>query len=61
MAFIINGKELSIKIRNELSKEVEFLKSKNIVPGLAVVLVGNDEASKIYVRNKHGIYCYKRI
>lgn len=65
MAVIINGKELSIKIKHELSKEVKLLKSKNVVPGLAVVLVGNDEASKIYVRNKQkscsevGIYSEK--
>ena len=50
---IMDGKALSNKIRAEIKEEVEFLR-KNIdcVPGLAVVLVGNDPASEIYVRNK---------
>ncbi len=49
MAEIINGKELAKKIRNELKIEVE---EKNLHPKLSVILVGDDEASKIYVRNK---------
>ncbi len=54
MAIIISGKETSAVIRAELKTEVETLKNeKGITPGLAVVIVGSDPASKIYVRNKH--------
>ena len=54
MAIIINGKETSAVIRAELKTEVENLKNESgITPGLAVVIVGSDPASKIYVRNKH--------
>ncbi len=49
---IIDGKKISAAIRAELKLEVEALKKKKIVPGLAVVLVGEDPASEIYVRNK---------
>ena len=52
MACIIDGKELAKKIKDELKKEVNELKSQNIFPKLAVVMVGNDPSSKIYVRNK---------
>jgi len=52
MAQIIDGKKLSEKIREEMKSEVKKLARKKIVPGLAVVLVGENEASKIYVRNK---------
>lgn len=52
MAVIIDGKELAKKIRLELKNEVEKLKEKGIVPKLAVIMVGEDKASKIYVRNK---------
>ena len=50
MAQIIDGKKLAKKIRQELKEEVV---QKNLHPKLAVILVGNDEASKIYVRNKN--------
>ena len=51
---IIDGKAVSQKIRETLKKEVEaFSTSSGITPGLAVVLVGEDPASKVYVRNKH--------
>ena len=53
MANIIDGKELAKKIRANLKKEVEELKLKGIEPKLAVILVGNDKASQIYVRNKN--------
>ena len=54
MAIIISGKDTSAAIRAELKIEVETLKKeKGITPGLAVVIVGSDPASKIYVRNKH--------
>ncbi len=49
MTNIINGKEISAAIRQEIRAEVEALSKR---PGLAVVLVGNDPASQVYVRNK---------
>lgn len=53
MAEIIDGKEVSQHIRKEVSEEVRKLKEETgIVPGLAAVLVGNNPASEIYVRNK---------
>lgn len=52
MATIINGKELAKKIRQDLKEEVEGLKQKRITPKLAVIMVGNDSASAVYVRNK---------
>ena len=52
-AKIIDGKEIAAKTRAELKVRVDGLKSaKGVTPGLAVVLVGVDPASKIYVRNK---------
>src|SRR5574344_1655229 len=47
---IIDGKALAAKIRLELKEKVE---KEKITPGLAVIFVGEDEASKIYVRNKN--------
>ncbi len=53
MAQIIDGKALSKEIRLELTEEVAQMKEEQgIVPGLAVVLVGEDPASTVYVRNK---------
>ncbi|MBO5247892.1 MAG: bifunctional methylenetetrahydrofolate dehydrogenase/methenyltetrahydrofolate cyclohydrolase FolD [Clostridia bacterium] len=52
MAEIISGTALSATIRSELKCETDKLKAQGIVPGLAVVLVGEDPASKVYVRNK---------
>ncbi len=49
---LINGKELAKKIRMELKEEVEELKQKGIKPKLAVIMVGDDKASAVYVRNK---------
>ena len=49
---ILDGKELSRKIREELKLKVDKLKENGIVPKLAVILVGDDSASKVYVRNK---------
>ena len=51
-AQIISGKEISEQIREELREKVAYLKERDIVPGLGVVLVGDDPASKIYVNNK---------
>lgn len=53
MAVIIDGKELARKTRNNLKIDCEELKKKGITPKLAVILVGDDKASKVYVRNKN--------
>ena len=52
MAVIIDGKALAKKIRENLKKECEELKQKGIIPKLAVIMVGNNPASKVYVKNK---------
>ena len=52
MAEIINGKELAQKIRLDLKSEVAELKGNGINPKLAVIMVGDDKASKVYVKNK---------
>jgi methylenetetrahydrofolate dehydrogenase (NADP+)/methenyltetrahydrofolate cyclohydrolase len=53
MAIIIDGKLTSANIREELKiKTAELLKEKNIIPGLAVLLVGEDPASQVYVNSK---------
>lgn len=49
---LIDGKEVSAKIRGELKLDVEQLKKQNIFPKLAVILVGQDPASKVYVNLK---------
>ena len=54
MAEIINGKLVSQKVREEIKAEVLAFSSKyGVAPGLAVIVVGNDPASAVYVRNKH--------
>lgn len=52
MAIILDGKELAKKTRINLKTECEKLKEKGIIPKLAVIMIGDDEASKVYVRNK---------
>lgn len=52
MSEIINGKELSKKIKKELKEKVKELKEKEINPKLAVIMVGDDAGSQVYVRNK---------
>lgn len=52
MAKILSGKEVSQRIKNELKTENEELKSRGIHAGLAVILVGDDPASRVYVNNK---------
>lgn len=53
MANIIDGKEIAAKVREKIRLDTQRLISKSgVTPGLAVVLVGDDPASKIYVRNK---------
>jgi methylenetetrahydrofolate dehydrogenase (NADP+)/methenyltetrahydrofolate cyclohydrolase len=50
---IIDGKKAAAELRSQLKEKVDELKSKfNAVPGLTVILVGEDAPSKIYVRNK---------
>ena len=49
---IISGPEVSGEIYGELRQRIEKLKSEGTVPGLAVILVGDDPASQVYVRNK---------
>lgn len=51
-AKIIDGKAMSDAIKEKIALRVRLLAEKNITPGLAVVLVGSDPASEIYVRNK---------
>ena len=52
MAVIIDGKSLAKEIRENLKKEAEKLRDKGIIPHLAVIMVGDNDASKVYVRNK---------
>ncbi|QOR35849.1 bifunctional methylenetetrahydrofolate dehydrogenase/methenyltetrahydrofolate cyclohydrolase FolD [Clostridium sp. 'deep sea'] len=65
MATLIDGKGIAKTIENELKQQVVELKEQGIMPGLAVVLVGEDPASKTYVRSKErackriGIYSKK--
>jgi methylenetetrahydrofolate dehydrogenase (NADP+)/methenyltetrahydrofolate cyclohydrolase len=62
---IIDGKAISAKLKEELKDEVEKLKEVGIIPGLAVIIVGNDPASKTYVNSKEknaeklGLYSVK--
>ncbi|WP_343116023.1 bifunctional methylenetetrahydrofolate dehydrogenase/methenyltetrahydrofolate cyclohydrolase FolD [Ostreiculturibacter nitratireducens] len=51
-ATIIDGKAFAAKVREQVAAHVAKLKEQGITPGLAVVLVGEDPASKVYVRNK---------
>ncbi|MCK6511458.1 bifunctional methylenetetrahydrofolate dehydrogenase/methenyltetrahydrofolate cyclohydrolase FolD [Myxococcota bacterium] len=53
MSAILDGKALAQKLRQELKSEVDALIAKGCVPGLDVILVGDDPASEVYVRNKH--------
>lgn len=58
-AELISGKKVAEEMREEFKVEIEELKSKHgITPGLTVVLVGDDPASQVYVKNK-GIACEK--
>jgi len=52
MTSIIDGKKRALEVREGIAREVESLKKNGIHPGLAVVLVGSDPASQVYVRNK---------
>ncbi len=52
MAVLIDGKALAKKIREQLKEECNELKTNKIIPKLAVIMVGDNSASKVYVRNK---------
>ncbi len=52
MAIIIDGKATAMRIRSQIKDEVASLKDKGIAPGLAVIIVGDDPASRVYVNNK---------
>ena len=49
---LIDGKEVSNHVKTKVRTEVEALKEKGIEPALAVIIVGNDPASRVYVNNK---------
>ena len=49
---IIDGKAVALNVKNQVKLECEALKKKGITPGLAVIIVGDDPASQVYVRNK---------
>jgi len=51
-AELLSGKTMSESLRKEIASRVSALKERGLTPGLAVILVGNDPASEIYVRNK---------
>lgn len=55
-AQLLDGKSMSIELRQKLALRVESLKARGVTPGLAVILVGDDPASQIYVKNK-GLGC----
>ena len=48
----IDGVALSQKLRTEATSRVQALKARGVTPGLAVILVGDNAASQVYVRNK---------
>ena len=52
MAKILSGKVVSQRIKDELKEEVKELNAKGIFPGLAVIIVGDDPASRVYVNSK---------
>ena len=52
-AKVIDGKAFAAKVRVLVAEGVARVKAQGITPGLAVVLVGEDPASKVYVKNKH--------
>ena len=51
-AQLIDGNALSRQLRSQVSERVAALKAKGLIPGLAVILVGDNPASQVYVRNK---------
>ena len=55
MATLLSGKTVSARIKENLKKEIEELKAKGVLPGLAVIIVGEDPASKVYVGRKEAM------
>ena len=51
-AAIIDGKQIAKDLRSDIARDVESLKTKGVTPALAVILVGDDPASHVYVKNK---------
>lgn len=51
-ATLINGKDVASRLRGDIAAQASALKARGITPGLAVILVGEDPASQIYVRSK---------
>lgn len=49
---LIDGKAVSLQVKQQVKNECDELKAKGITPGLAVIIVGDDPASQVYVRNK---------
>ncbi len=49
---VLNGKELAKKIQSKIKEDVELLKKASITPGLAVIMIGDDPASQVYVKKK---------
>ena len=62
---ILKGKPVALKIKEQLSKKISKLKSKDIVPSLAAIIVGDNPASKLYVSSKakafKSLNCYSEI
>lgn len=62
---LIDGKAVSLQVKQQVKNECDELKAKGITPGLAVIIVGDDPASQVYVRNKEkaceecGVYSVK--
>lgn len=55
MATILSGKTVSARIKENLKTEIEVLKNAGTLPGLAVIIVGEDPASKVYVGRKEAM------
>lgn len=49
---LIDGKAVSLQVKQQVKQESDKLKTKGVTPGLAVIIVGDDPASQVYVRNK---------
>ena len=52
MSNLIDGKQISAQVKEQVARETAALREKGITVGLAVVIVGDDPASRIYVNNK---------
>lgn len=49
---LIDGKAVSLQVKQQVKQECDKLKTRGVTPGLAVIIVGDDPASQVYVRNK---------